>query len=96
MASDRLDLELADAVLDRMGSITGGLGELLAELESTVEPELAGWTDAARAQYLAAKLEWAVAAARMPECVDRARRAFGEIARTHDGPGPVGGWPHGW
>jgi uncharacterized protein YukE len=80
----RFDFTLADLVLDRMGSITGGLGDLLAELESTVEPGLAGWTDEARERYLLAKRDWARAAERMPDCVDRAREAFGELARGYD------------
>jgi uncharacterized protein YukE len=83
----RFDFTLADLVLDRMGSITGGIGDLLADLESTVEPGLAGWTDEAREQYLQAKLDWVKAAERMPDCVDRAREAFGELARGYDEPG---------
>jgi uncharacterized protein YukE len=81
MTRQRFDFTLADLVLDRMGSITGGLGELLAELESTVEPGLDGWTAEAREQYRQAKRDWARAAERMPDCVDRARGAFGELAR---------------
>jgi uncharacterized protein YukE len=87
----RFDFTLADFVLDRMGSITGGIGELLADLESTVEPGLAGWTDEAREQYLLAKRDWARAAERMPDCLDRARDAFGELARGGDGPVAPGG-----
>jgi uncharacterized protein YukE len=83
----RFDFTLADFVLDRMGSITGGIGELLADLESTVEPGLAGWTDEARERYLQAKRDWVKATERMPDCVDRARDAFGELARGYDEPG---------
>jgi uncharacterized protein YukE len=54
---------------------------VLAELESTVEPELAGWTAEARDEYLRGKRDWARAAERMPACLDRAREAFGELAR---------------
>jgi len=72
---------LADLVLDRMAGITGELGELLAELESTVEPGLAGWTDEAREEYLRAKRDWVRAAGRLPDCLDRARSAVGELAR---------------
>ncbi len=68
--------------LDRMGSVTGGIRTLLEELESIVEPRLAGWTGSARAEYLEAKRSWEAAAGRMPECLERAREAFGEIARS--------------
>lgn len=81
-----LDFGFADLVLDRMGSITGELGELLAELESTVEPDLTGWTWEAREEYRRAKRDWARAAERMPGCLDRAREAFGELARGGDAP----------
>ncbi|MDT7805854.1 MAG: hypothetical protein QOI78_9287 [Actinomycetota bacterium] len=87
VSRQRFDFTLADLVLDRMGSITGGLGELLAELESTVEPGLAGWTDEGRERYLQAKRDWVKASERMPDCVDRAREAFGELARGYDEPG---------
>jgi uncharacterized protein YukE len=87
VSRQRFDFTLTDLVLDRMGSITGGIGELLADLESTVEPGLAGWTDEARERYLRAKLDWVKAAERMPDCVDRAREAFGELARGYDEPG---------
>ncbi|WP_329055227.1 WXG100 family type VII secretion target [Amycolatopsis sp. NBC_01488] len=71
----------ADLVLDRMGEITGELGDLLAELESTVEPGLAGWSGEAREEYLRAKRDWGRAAERMPGCLERAREAFGELGR---------------
>ncbi|WP_372663441.1 WXG100 family type VII secretion target [Amycolatopsis kentuckyensis] len=80
MSRPELDVRFADLVLDRMGAITGELGDLLAELESTVEPELAGWTGEAREEYLRAKREWGRAAERMPGCLERAREAFGELA----------------
>ncbi|WP_410641414.1 WXG100 family type VII secretion target [Amycolatopsis sp. lyj-346] len=76
----RLDFSFADLVLDRMGAITGELGELLADLEARVEPGLAGWTPEAREEYLHAKREWAGAAGRMPGCLERARAAFGELS----------------
>jgi uncharacterized protein YukE len=81
MTGRDLDFRFADLVLDRMGEITGELGDLLAELESTVEPELAGWTAEARDEYLRGKRDWARAAERMPACLERAREAFGELAR---------------
>nr|WP_225957931.1 hypothetical protein [Amycolatopsis lexingtonensis] len=62
-----------------MGSITGELGELLAELEAGVEPGLAGWTGAAREEYARAKRDWARAAGRLPDCLERARAAFEEL-----------------
>ncbi|WP_206789991.1 WXG100 family type VII secretion target [Amycolatopsis sp. MtRt-6] len=76
----RLDFSFADLVLDRMGAITGDLGELLADLEARVEPGLAGWTPEAREEYLRAKRDWARAAERMPGCLERARAAFGELS----------------
>ncbi|ADJ49819.1 hypothetical protein AMES_7994 [Amycolatopsis mediterranei S699] len=76
----RLDFGFADLVLDRMGAITGELGELLADLEARVEPELAGWTPEAREEYWRAKCDWARAAGRMPGCLERARAAFGELS----------------
>ena len=54
MTRHELDFTFTDLVLDRMGSVTGELGELLAELEASVEPELAGWTGEAKEQYLLA------------------------------------------
>lgn len=63
-----------------MGKTTGGLRAVMAELESTVEQELAGWPPEAAARYRAAKREWTAALDRMPECLDRARDAFEEIA----------------
>ena len=74
------DCRLADLVLDRMAAITGELGELLAELEADVEPGLAGWTGEAREEYLRAKRDWGRAVERMPECLERAREAFDELA----------------
>ena len=76
----RLDFSFADLVLARMGAITGELGELLADLEARVEPELAGWTPEAREEYWRAKRDWARAAGRMPECLERALAAFGELS----------------
>ncbi|MFF1609778.1 WXG100 family type VII secretion target [Amycolatopsis sp. NPDC058278] len=76
----RLDFSFADLVLDRMGAITGELGELLADLEARVEPELAGWTPEAREEYWRAQRDWARAAERMPGCLERARAAFGELS----------------
>lgn len=76
----RLDFRFADLVLDRMGAITGELGELLADLEARVELELAGWTPEAREEYWRAKRDWARAAGRMPGCLERARAAFGELS----------------
>ncbi len=76
----RLDFSFADLVLDRMGTITGELGELLADLEARAEPELAGWTPEAREEYWRAKRDWACAAGRMPGCLERARAAFGELS----------------
>ncbi|MEU4517174.1 hypothetical protein AB0F52_00480 [Amycolatopsis sp. NPDC024027] len=76
----RLDFRFADLVLDRMGAITGELGELLADLESRVEPELAGWPPEAREEYWRAQRDWARAAGRMPGCLERARAAFGELS----------------
>jgi len=76
----RLDFSFADLVLDRMGAITGELGELLADLEARVEPELAGWAPEAREEYWRAKRDWARAAGRMPGCLERARAAFGELS----------------
>lgn len=81
----RPDFTRADVVLDRMGSVTGGIRALLEELESTVEPQLDGWTGTARAEYLEAKRAWEAAAGRMPACLERAREAFGEIARSSGG-----------
>ena len=81
------DLTHADVVLDRVGSVTGGIRALLEELASAVEPQLDGWTGSARAEYLEAKRAWELAAGRMPECLDRARDAFGEIARSSCGGG---------
>ncbi len=78
----RSDLTLADVVLDQMGSVTCEIKSVLEELESTVEPRLDGWTGAARAEYLEAKRAWEAAAGRMPGCLERAREAFGEIARS--------------
>ncbi|HEY3470217.1 MAG TPA: hypothetical protein VGL47_34145 [Amycolatopsis sp.] len=77
-----LDFGFADLVLDRLGAITGELGELLAELEADVEPELAGWTGDAREEYLRAKRDWGRAAERMPDCLERARAAFGELVTS--------------
>lgn len=77
-----LDFGFADLVLDRLGAITGELGELLAELEADVEPELAGWTGEAREEYLRAKRDWGRAAERMPDCLERARAAFGELVTS--------------
>ncbi|MEV6827358.1 hypothetical protein [Amycolatopsis sp. NPDC051102] len=76
----RLDFSFAGLVLDRMDGISGELGELLAELESRVEPGLAGWTPEAREEYLRARRDWARAAARLPDCLERARAAFGELS----------------
>jgi hypothetical protein len=76
----RLDFRFADLVLDRMGAITGELGELLADLEARVEPELASWTPEVREEYWRAKRDWARAAGRMPGCLERARAAFGELS----------------
>ncbi|MGW4062668.1 WXG100 family type VII secretion target [Amycolatopsis sp. NPDC004747] len=76
----RLDFSFADLVLDRMGAITGELGELLADLEARVEPELACWPPEAREEYWRAKRDWARAAGRMPGCLERARAAFGELS----------------
>jgi uncharacterized protein YukE len=76
----RLDFSFAGLVLDRMDDISGELGELLAELESRVEPGLAGWTPEAREEYLRARHDWARAAARLPGCLERARAAFGELS----------------
>ncbi|WP_329067243.1 WXG100 family type VII secretion target [Amycolatopsis sp. NBC_01480] len=80
------DFSHADDILDRMGATTGGLRAVMAELESTVEQDLAAWPAEARARYNAAKQEWTEALARMPECLDRARDAFEEIADS-SGPG---------
>jgi uncharacterized protein YukE len=74
------DFSHADDILDRMGETTGGLRAVMAELESTVEQDVAGWPPEAQARYSAAKQEWTAALARMPECLDRARDAFEEIA----------------
>ncbi|WP_370968631.1 WXG100 family type VII secretion target [Amycolatopsis sp. cg9] len=79
MTRQELEFSFAGLVLDRMGSIAGELGELLAELEADVEPGLAGWTGAAQEEYARAKREWARAAERMPGCLERARTAFGEL-----------------
>ncbi|WP_410572775.1 WXG100 family type VII secretion target [Amycolatopsis sp. cmx-4-61] len=76
----RLDFGFADLVLDRMAAITGDLGELLADLEARVEPELAGWPPEAREEYRRAQRDWARAAGRMPGCLERARAAFGELS----------------
>ncbi|RSD13296.1 WXG100 family type VII secretion target [Amycolatopsis eburnea] len=79
MTRRELEFGFAGLVLDRMGSITGELGELLAELETDVEPGLAGWTGAAREEYARAKREWARAAERMPGSLARARAAVEEL-----------------
>ncbi|MEU7790788.1 MULTISPECIES: hypothetical protein [unclassified Amycolatopsis] len=79
MTRQELEFSYAGLVLDRMGAITGELGELLAELETDVEPELAGWTAAAQEEYRRAKREWARAAERMPGCLERARTAVGGL-----------------
>ncbi|WP_409462598.1 hypothetical protein [Amycolatopsis sp. GA6-003] len=71
--------EQAAEVLSRIRRTSGDLGAVLAELESAVEPEVAGWPAAARARYREAKREWATALDRMPECLDRAAQAFREI-----------------
>ncbi|MET8996295.1 hypothetical protein [Amycolatopsis sp. NPDC004169] len=76
----RLDFSFADLVLDRMGTITGDLGALLADLEARVEPELAGWPPEAQEAYWRAKRDWTRAAGRMPGCLERARAAFGELS----------------
>ncbi|MEV4057488.1 hypothetical protein AB0J55_40320 [Amycolatopsis sp. NPDC049688] len=76
----RLDFGFAGLVLDRMDVITGELGEVLAELETRVEPGLAGWTPEAREEYLRARRDWARAAERLPGCLERARAAFGELS----------------
>jgi uncharacterized protein YukE len=88
MTAGPSDFSHADDILDRMGATTGGLRALMAELESTVEQDLAAWPAEAQARYNAAKQEWTEALARMPECLDRARDAFEEIA---DSSGPGGG-----
>ncbi|WP_326566084.1 hypothetical protein VSH64_29930 [Amycolatopsis rhabdoformis] len=80
MSPGRFDFTDADEILDRMGKTTGGIRAVLAELESTVERDMAGWTPEAQARYWAAKQAWTEAVARMPECVERAREAFREIA----------------
>ncbi|WP_162834344.1 WXG100 family type VII secretion target [Amycolatopsis circi] len=72
--------EQAAEVLSRIRRTTGDLGAVLAELESTVEPEVAGWSAEARARYREAKREWSTALDLMPECLDRAARAFREIS----------------
>ncbi|SEO63133.1 WXG100 family type VII secretion target [Amycolatopsis saalfeldensis] len=85
------DFSHADDILDRMGATTGGLRAVMAELESTVEQDLAAWPAEAQARYRAAKQEWTEALARMPQCLDRARDAFEEIAGSSGpggGPGP--------
>ncbi|WP_037367784.1 WXG100 family type VII secretion target [Amycolatopsis orientalis] len=69
----------AAEVLSRIRRTTGDLGAMLAELETAVEPEVAGWPAGARARYQEARREWATALDRMPECLDRAARAFREI-----------------
>ncbi|MEV7092043.1 hypothetical protein AB0M80_04305 [Amycolatopsis sp. NPDC051045] len=79
----RLDFSFADLVLDRLGAISGELGELLADLESQVEPGQAGWTPEAREEYSRARCDWARAAERMPGCLERARAALGELFRLH-------------
>jgi uncharacterized protein YukE len=78
----RLDFGFADLVLNRMGAITGELGELLADLESRVEPGLAGWTPEAREEYSRAQRDWARAAERLPGCVERARAALDELGTS--------------
>jgi uncharacterized protein YukE len=80
MTRHELDFSFAGLVLDRMGALTGELGALLAELESAVEPGLAGWTGEAREEYVRAQRDWARATERMPACLERAREAFGELA----------------
>lgn len=72
--------EQAAEVLSRIRRMTADLGAVLAELESAAEPGVAGWPAAARARYREAKREWATALDRMPECLDRAARAFREIS----------------
>lgn len=78
----RLDFGFADLVLDRLGAISGELGELLADLESRVEPGLAGWTPEAREEYSRARRDWAHAAKRMPGCLERAQAALAELVTS--------------
>ncbi|MGW4482890.1 WXG100 family type VII secretion target [Amycolatopsis sp. NPDC004368] len=80
MSAGRFDFTDADEILDRMGKTTGGIRAVLAELESTVERDMAGWTPEAQARYWSAKRAWTDAVDRMPGCVARAREAFREIA----------------
>ncbi|MEV6897315.1 hypothetical protein [Amycolatopsis sp. NPDC051372] len=88
MSPGRFDFTDADEILDRMGRTTGGIRAVLAELESTVERNLAGWTPEAQARYWAAKQAWTEAVGRMPDCVERAREAFREIAGNSGAAGP--------
>jgi WXG100 family type VII secretion target len=81
MTQHQFDFALSDVFLDNMESINNGIKAMLADLESDVERSLAEWTSAEQAQYWDAKQQWNAATAKMPECLQRARVAFGEIAQ---------------
>ncbi|WP_033293732.1 WXG100 family type VII secretion target [Amycolatopsis jejuensis] len=74
------DFRQADEILGRIRETTSDIGAVLAELESTVEPDVEHWPADAKARYRAAKHEWTAAVHRMPECLERARQAFCDIA----------------
>jgi WXG100 family type VII secretion target len=81
----QFDFTLADVTLDNMGQINTGIKTMLTNLESNVERSLADWTGGAQTEYWGAKKEWDAAAAKMPECLQRARTAFEEISQGYDG-----------
>lgn len=85
MTQYQFDFTLADVILDNMGQINTGIKTMLTDLESNVERSLSEWTGDAQTQYWDAKRQWNQAADKMPECLQRARQAFGEIAQGYNG-----------
>jgi len=75
----------AAEVLARLRGITGDLAEVLAVLESEVEPAVARWPAGDRARYREARREWTAALELMPGCLDRAAEAFREITAGEPG-----------
>jgi WXG100 family type VII secretion target len=96
MTQDQFDCALSDVFLDNLESINNGIKTMLAGLEFDVERSLAEWTSAEQAQYWDAKRQWNAATAKLPECLQRARVAFGEIVQelTNDKFGRFRQLPH--